>query len=42
MGERTVSNVPALIKEAAERYQCRMVLAGEKVKLIPTVDIIDS
>jgi len=28
-----VSNVPALIKEAAERYQCRMVLAGEKVKL---------
>jgi len=28
-----VSNVPALIKEATERYQCRMVLAGEKVKL---------
>ncbi len=28
-----MSNVPALIKEATERYQCRMVLAGEKVKL---------
>ncbi len=28
-----MSNVPALIKEVAERYQCRMVLTGDKVRL---------